>query len=426
MEDNLEWLRIDNAGKIYPSTGNSRWNCVYRITAVLKQRVDPELLQEALEATIKRYPSFQVTLKKGVFWYYLHPINDIPVVQKEDNFPCQKFNIKDGALLFRVLYSKFRVNLEVFHSISDGGGGSAFMNTMLLKYFHLQGKKIDTVNVKHYDDKPIEDEFEDSYLKYYDPTYGKQTRDSKEAYHMTGDKVLPGVVNLYQAEIAGDKFKNLAKSFNITVNELIVAMCAYVAYQQKLTDSHLKNRKKPIKIQFAVNLRKYMPSISLRNFSGIAIATLNEEKGGKMTFAEVAEAVAKSCREQATEENMRKFINSNCGIETSFAVRIVPLFLKSLAMKIAFYRVGENVNTMQISNFGNIVTPPEFTDYIDRYELAIGAQKYNNYSLTMVTFNNKTVITVSNTVKTRSFERNLFRLMSDLGLEVTVNYNRGA
>lgn len=116
------WLKIDNAGKIYPGTNNSRWNCVYRLSVVLKQRIDPEVLQEALNTTIERYPHFNVSLKKGVFWFYLHYL-DMPVpVEKESNYPCQRFELNGSNVLFRLLYSKYRISIEVFHSVADGFG----------------------------------------------------------------------------------------------------------------------------------------------------------------------------------------------------------------------------------------------------------------------------------------------------------------
>lgn len=427
MSENIEWLRMDNVAKIYPSTGNSRWNNVYRISALMKQRVDPEILQEALEATIKRYPSFQVTLKKGVFWHYLHPIDNVPKVSKEKYYPCQKINIKDKEFLFRILYSKYRISIEAFHSLSDGTGSINFLNTLLLKYFHLQGKKITNVNVLHYDDQPIVDELEDSYLKYFDKSLGVLTRnDEKAAYQLKSDRVISGVLNVYQAEMSTQNLKNVAHKYGLNINELIITLAAWVSYQNKLTNSHLKRRKKPIRIQFAVNLRRFFPSISLRNFTGIGIATLDETPGGKMTFEEVALSIGKGCKEELQEIRMQQYINKNCSLENSIFIKLIPLFIKNIIMKIAFYKVGDNIITMKTTNMGNISTPPEFKEYIDRYEVIVGAQKYNNYSLSLISFNDKTVLTVSNTVKTRQFERDLFRQMADIGIDVTVNYNRGA
>ena len=63
-----EWFRLDNAAKIYPAARSNRWNNVFRMSVVLKEEVKPEILQQALEDIIDRFPSFRVTLKKGFFW----------------------------------------------------------------------------------------------------------------------------------------------------------------------------------------------------------------------------------------------------------------------------------------------------------------------------------------------------------------------
>ena len=44
---------------------------MFRLSVYLKEEVVPEILQIALDFTIKRFPSFATTLKKGFFWHYL-------------------------------------------------------------------------------------------------------------------------------------------------------------------------------------------------------------------------------------------------------------------------------------------------------------------------------------------------------------------
>ena len=47
IKNTAEWFKLDNASKIYPASGNTRWNAVYRVCAVMKERVDREVLQQA-------------------------------------------------------------------------------------------------------------------------------------------------------------------------------------------------------------------------------------------------------------------------------------------------------------------------------------------------------------------------------------------
>ena len=76
-------VQTRHAAKIYPAARSSRWNAVFRMSAVMKDEVDPEILQRALDDVIDRFPTFRVTLKKGLFWYYFQYIDEKPKIEKE-------------------------------------------------------------------------------------------------------------------------------------------------------------------------------------------------------------------------------------------------------------------------------------------------------------------------------------------------------
>lgn len=420
---NTEWYKLDNAAKIYPATNNSRWNAVYRCSVVLKERVDREVLQLALDGIIDRFPSLKVTLKKGVFWYYFQGTNVRPVVKREDNYPCQKFDIKCKEPLFRVLYSRNKISVEFFHSLTDGYGSVHFINTLLLKYFHLLGRKIDAPMFLHYSDTPTEEELEDSYQRYYNPEVGLQNRKETPAYHIVGNAELEGVLSVISGVIPTGQLSAKAKSYGATINQYIVGVLAYICYQMRKTDAKAR-RKKPVKIQFAINLRGMLKSVSLRNFSAVINIPL-EETSEDMSFEEILRNMTENSKKMVTEENMRKFINANCDVERKWYVRIVPLFLKRLGLKLAFYSVGENLFTFSLSNIGRVNAPEDFKKYVERYEFILGAQKYNHNSLTVGSYNDQTVFNFSRNIKSARFEREFFRFLASQGLDVTVLGNRG-
>ena len=67
----LRWMRLDNAAKIYPAARRNNWSNVFRLSFTLKEEVAPAILQQALEVTVKRFPSIAARLRRGLFWYYL-------------------------------------------------------------------------------------------------------------------------------------------------------------------------------------------------------------------------------------------------------------------------------------------------------------------------------------------------------------------
>ena len=70
-----KWYKLDNVGKFYASTSNSIIPKVFRYSAYLYESINENILQIALNKTIKIFPNFNVNLKKGIFWYYLDETN---------------------------------------------------------------------------------------------------------------------------------------------------------------------------------------------------------------------------------------------------------------------------------------------------------------------------------------------------------------
>ena len=65
----------------------------------------------------------------GVFWYYFEENGkSAPKVREESNFPCRYIQQNQNhSYMFRVTYYKYRINLEVFHVLTDGMGGINFL-----------------------------------------------------------------------------------------------------------------------------------------------------------------------------------------------------------------------------------------------------------------------------------------------------------
>ena len=63
----FDWFKLDNAAKIFPGQNSNSWSNVFRIGVELKEEVDPEILEKALNRTLERMPSFNVRIRKGFF-----------------------------------------------------------------------------------------------------------------------------------------------------------------------------------------------------------------------------------------------------------------------------------------------------------------------------------------------------------------------
>ena len=70
-KNKLIWRRLDNSAKIFPMSTGKKYSTVFRLSVVLKEEIQPEILQKAVDKTLEEYEFFKVRMKAGFFWYYL-------------------------------------------------------------------------------------------------------------------------------------------------------------------------------------------------------------------------------------------------------------------------------------------------------------------------------------------------------------------
>ena len=82
------WRRLDNSAKIFPVSTGKRYSTVFRISAVMKETIQPNILKKAINQALKRFHDFKVKMKQGVFWYYFEENNKEIHVEEEKDYPC--------------------------------------------------------------------------------------------------------------------------------------------------------------------------------------------------------------------------------------------------------------------------------------------------------------------------------------------------
>ena len=133
-----QWLKLDNAAKIYPATRSDSWMAVFRLSITLKEDVDRALLQKALDTTVQRIPFFAYRLKRGLFWYYMEGHKGQPTVKDDVANPCAGFRLKDNDhMMFRVRVWHGRIALELFHAVADGTGAMTFLMPLTGEYLRV-------------------------------------------------------------------------------------------------------------------------------------------------------------------------------------------------------------------------------------------------------------------------------------------------
>ena len=138
MENKDRWLRLDNAGKIFPYVSKKNFANVFRVSFYLKETVKPDVLQNAVDDLKYRFPTFFVKMRTGIFWYY-YEVNERKFeVKKETAFLCSyKSKNKNNGYLLEILYYQNRISIELFHAITDASGALELAKAIVYRYLEL-------------------------------------------------------------------------------------------------------------------------------------------------------------------------------------------------------------------------------------------------------------------------------------------------
>lgn len=405
------WLPLDNAAKIYPVSMGHGKQQVFRLSVYFKERVVPELLQIALSFTIKRFPSFATTLKKGVFWHYFDVTKRHFGIEKENDVPCQPIKVSlSGSTSFRLMYHENRASIELFHALTDGTGALTFLKALCAEYLRLSGVSIaDRGDIWPINDTPTAEETENAFAKVEKAKSGSGFID-RVATQMNGRLARRTPCRMLHFKMSSDRLHEVAKSRGVTVTAYLLMQMFYAC--SAATDETSGD----INIQVPVNMRKFYPSKTVRNFSmycGIRIPIENIRDKESLLSEISAQLVEKTAKDKMHEmiTSTRKLVES---------IRFIPLLIKQPIARIIYGYLGEKVCTTTFSNLGVVDVPDEMAEHIEYMDFCLGAQEVNRLACSAITFGGITTFTISKMTADPTFEERFYKLLCDDGIETSV------
>jgi len=417
-----KWYRLDNAAKLYPAIRSRRWTAVFRVSAKLYEPVDKQLLQRALDITLPRLGVFSYKLKAGLFWYYFEKNRKPARVMDDAVNPCIRLYTKERTgHLFRVRTHGKRISLEVFHSVSDGFGGSVFLKTLVAQYLKLQGHDIPaTHGVLDCSQPPADEELEDGFLRHYNK---KAVRPWKErrAYQIKGTSEPGHTLNIIRGLISVKQLKAAAKQYKVTLTEYLVAAYMFALYNVQKQENPRQIR--PITVSVPVNLRRFFDTKTLRNFSSYINPEINAN-WGEYTFEEVIYVVHHFLRQNLTNKMLGSKMSKNVKAEKSIFVRAMPLFIKNIIISIVFHIAGETRMTSTLTNLGLIDMPEQMVPHVERFDMMLGAPRHNKICCAVCSYKDILNVCFTSTMKETHVEKEFFTLLVKNGIHVKLETNR--
>ena len=358
-----------------------------------------------------------------MFWYYLEQIPAAPAIQPEKSYPLVHMPFDDiRKCAFRVLVYRNRIAVEFFHALTDGTGGTIFLKTLLAEYLcRRYGVEIPpTDGVLRRLDPPREEELEDSFQKYAGRV--EASRKEATAYHLSGTPEPDGYLDLTTLMVPAAELKQKAKEHGVTVTELLCAamMKAILNLQEKKVPS--RRRRRPVKVLVPVNLRGLFPSRSLRNFAQY-VTPEADPRLGEYSLDELCNIVHHRMGLEVTRKNMSARIATNVNSERIPILKVMPLFIKNIAMKMVFDTVGECKSCLCMSNLGVVQVPQAMRPYICRMDFIIGVQAKAPHNCGIITWGDTVYINMIRNIREPELERHFYEVLHWLGLPVKAESN---
>lgn len=414
-----KWNKLDNTAHLFPVIAGEEMSNVYRMSVILKEEIDGAILQAALDMVLPKFELFKVRLRQGIFWYYFEEnVKKAPKVLEEDTYPCRF--IRDNlnrSYLFRVTYYKCRINLEVFHVLTDGTGAANFLKELTYQYLRLAHPDL---RERVGGDALCSDtslNLEDSFIKNYRKSAPKKYK-TKKAYMIKGEKMKEPEFGVMHGYMNIPKLKEICKKQEASINEYLVATFIWSVYTECM---HGMPGDKPIRVAVPVNLRPFFDSVTTKNFF-VMVSAEFEAVQDKYTFEEVLAAVKASLREQITKEHLEDIFSYNVSNEKAMIARAVPLFLKNIAIR-SVYTSAALANTTTITNVGKMTVREEYEPYIDGFHTYLAMSKGQHLKGTVCSYQDTLVFTFSFILKDTSIQRGFFRKLAADGLEVKIESN---
>ncbi len=421
-----DWYKLDNVAKIMPSSIEGADTRVFRLVCELKEEVDPDILQRALDKTLPEFPHMNCCLRRGIFWYYLDSWKGEPKVSPEDMPALSPLYITGQKdLLFRLTYFRRRINLEVFHSLADGTGGFVFLTHIVTHYLaEKHGLPIDNLmrNVSS-----IEEKGSDAFRQYYEGTreYKKMNRKRPRrnfiremfptrAYQISGDVDEDLWEHLIEGTVSTGKLIDAAHSYGVTVGIFIVAL--YV--EALLSQMSVHDRRRKIVVSVPVDLRQFYPSATTRNFFG-AVQIVYDPERYDGTLESVVSDVRDRFEECLDENSIADTMNSYAALEHNYALKMVPLFLKYPALRGYNFWMKKGV-TSSVSNVGKVELPEELMPYVEKF---CSFMANRTAFMCISSFADKTVFGIVSCFTNHNVFMRLFRRLSEMGISVELATN---
>ena len=468
MKNEKIWYELDAFAKTYSSIISEGRTTCFRLSALLSENIDLEILQKVTISLEKKYSFYNSELKKGIFWNYLQQKKAHFMIEEEKTYPCTDIQ-KDNPL--RIIYFNNKLSIEIAHFLTDGKGAALFFQDLIEEYLEKKyflesiekdkkdnlidktekkkeveiekinkiinfGKKINK-NEKDFENKKSEKNFfektrellgNDSVLKNsqkneYADLYEKYMRKvSKEttiksAFHLPMKILEKGQYHITTGEIDVESLKEESKKYGTTIGKYLLSV-----YFKILLDRY-SQAKNPIVIGVPVDLRKIFEETTYRNFF-INITPSVDASLGAYSLSEIITYLDNYFALKITKKEFYKSIYKAMNPMQNIIIKSVPYLIKRMFFPFIFDYYGERGYTTGFSNLGIFKVNKKYEKYLKGFRFLPPPSKRCKIKMGVISDCKKVYVNFGNLTANYDIERDFFVYLRKRGIKskIITNY----
>ena len=407
-----KWRKLDNTAKIFSMEDYTN-NNTFRLSVVLKEKINPSYLKDAVIRTLIDYPSYKVKIRAGFFWNYFEKNDNDVIIEEENEMPCESINfVMNNDYLFKVTYFDKKINVDMCHMLTDGMGGTIFIKSIIYNYLNI----VKDMNLK------VEDKYydagygRDQYLRRYDKSMFSV--DKSKNIFLIKDKYDINVNKTYHYIISVNDIKEVSKKYGVSITVLLTSLYVLALYNTVYD----KKSNKDIYINVPVDMRKHFNVYAFSNFFTCMDIKANINRSD-VDFESVLEQIKNEFSSKLKIENLKGYLSRDVKLGTNVAIRLVPLFIKKPVMKVLEKVVRRSTTTM--SNIGIFKVDERYEKYIDNVLVVVNPGNIQKVKCTVCSFMDKLNVTINSNLNDDKFEKVFNRLLEEyigkIKLESNVN-----
>lgn len=410
------WIKIDTASIMFTCLSSKKWGRTFRVTANLAYGdIKPDLLERAVRDLIPRFPSVYSCLKKGFFWNYQECVSAMPEIRQEHSRVLLPVTYRgDGRPDFRVLYYKSRISIECAHHIADGKGMGTYFNALLERYVEL----CENPDAPYTFEKA---ENSENAFRRYAVKGGEKADDKPVTAYKLETPIEKDFIQLIFMSTPIDQLKAAAKSKGVTITEYLSAALILGTIRQASVPIA-----QPIVIGIPVNLRRFFPTDSVRNFT-IQVEISFDTKGRTdWSLDEICEEIKGQLKQKLEISQLQKMLNRYAALSSNPVVRVVPNFIKLPVIRMMQHK-SHSANTTIMTNTGQSEESAITKGKVVRIDGVNGDT--SGYGLvctcSSLSFNGMLNMCFSLCSHDTSWPRECVRVLSSQGLDIRIESTHG-